>query len=181
MHLNFEGPELPELFLIWTHPDFETDCTPQQLTWLLQSGCLSEILWKFLNVLIFFLYNGFLSDQQKRRKVLSVMIRSFFKLIFLQLYLLHFSIKVSINGVLFEADYSIPSIMKFVTYVGVGNWLTKNGRSAIGTDISWFSNASFSKTTALISSIDVWIDSVLLIDDSLEEQSLILFLRSEFW
>ena len=54
------------------------------------------------------------------------------------------------------------------------SWLAYSDKSAIGIDISRYSNSSFSKTTAL-KSVKVWIDWFLLLDFFLQ------CLRHGFW
>ena len=61
------------------------------------------------------------------------------------------------------------------------SWVTKNGKSANIIEIFPSSNWSFSKTTELKSSIEIWIDDAFFLDDSEMERSATVSLRPECW
>ena len=58
-------------------------------------------------------------------------------------------------------------------------WQAISGKSAISIDQSRLSIWSFSKLTALNSSVNVWNDGVVLWDDFFVEKSAVLFIRLE--
>ena len=67
-------------------------------------------------------------------------------------------ITVSIDNFLLEVDYCFHQIKKFVFYNGVGILLDQTGRNVVSIEIRQNFNSSFSKSTVLISSINVWLD-----------------------
>ena len=66
----------------------------------------------------FFPCSGILMDQKCQEMLLVLKCQH--KLIFLQIYLLRFSIKVSMHTLLAEADFSFPNIMNNLLYVEIG-------------------------------------------------------------
>ena len=58
--------------------------------------------------------------------------------------------------------------------------MTRSGKRTFNFEICRYSNPSFSKTTALNSSINVWIDFDIVLNASEVEQALIASFRMEF-
>ena len=120
---NIDGQKLPELFLILTHFIFQTHVLLyQRLDFLLQ--CLSLnflnlcwILWSKISG--FLACSGTLEDQNSRKSYWS-WDASVFNFVFRQVYLLRFSIKVSIDSFLLAADDLFQNVIKFVFNIGIG-------------------------------------------------------------
>ena len=86
-----------------------------------------------------------------------------FSFLFLQLYYLRFALKVSLDNFLLEVDYLFVNSMKSSLYAGIGILIDQKWQSAIGIEISRYSNSSSSKTTDLNSSFTVWIDNHIIL------------------
>ena len=92
--------------------------------------------------------SGFLKDQ-KNQKVLLVLTYFDIQPHTFWPYLLHFPVKTSIDGFLFETDYSTLNIRKIVFYIKNAIPFVQNWQSAFNIELSRFSNLSFTKTTHL--------------------------------
>ena len=96
----------------------------------------------------------------------EIFISSRFERTDFQLFLLHFSIDVSIHRFFFNADYwFLVIVMSFISEAEFP--LTYRGKNAIILDKSRFSISSFLETLALISSAMVWFQGkIFLVDRS---------------
>ena len=86
---------------------------------------------------------------------------------------------MSIHSLSVEEDYLFLKVKKFAPYLGIRTLIGQMVKSVFSVDISKFSNSSFSKTTALNSSVKFIIDGVILLEDTQMEKALILFSKLE--
>ena len=118
VHWNLDFANLAEVFLIWTHLDLPTRVSPNQPTWSLRSGSWSKLsncvaLINWTSLIFSALWNA---DRPKCQKELLVSTCHFL----VQLYLLIFSVKVSIDRFFVETYFSFLNSMIFVLYIGTG-------------------------------------------------------------
>ena len=102
LHCNVDGPQLPNLFVIWTLLDFRTHVSPKQLTSFPVSRSQSktfDLFWIFsLKIIDFIWCSEILMDQKCKNVLLLLTYLEIQTYISFLLYLLCLSIKESIDS-----------------------------------------------------------------------------------
>ena len=157
---NFDCSKFLGLLSRWTHLDFQTLIFSKLLIWYLPSETQSNAVHKYWSIRTkvsdFFSMHWTLMDQ-KRQKVLLILI----------CLLIQTQIPPTLPARFFDVFYlrrniSFQRSWNFSSTSECELWLAKTGKSALSLDISQYYKSSISITTALNSTIKVWIDAVIL-------------------
>ena len=114
-HWKSDGPKI---FVRWAYLDFQTRIPPFLLTDFFFQG-FNLLVLEHSKIIHFLTWRRISTDQNCQKVLLVLTCPDIQTFIFFQLYMLHFSIKASIDSLLLEAGYSFRTILKFFSHE---NW-----------------------------------------------------------